>query len=83
MVRLRVYGLAVAHTMDKRISTVRGRHGRNAMKAVVLHEYGGPEKLKFEDNVPDPQVSGDTVLIAASAASVNPIDWKVLYYFEY
>ena len=47
------------------------------MKAIVLHEYGGPEKLKFEDNVPDPQVSGDTVLIAASAASVNPIDWKV------
>ncbi len=47
------------------------------MKAVVLHEYGGPEKLKFEDNVPDPQVSGDTVLIAAAATSVNPIDWKV------
>ncbi len=47
------------------------------MKAVVLHEYGGPEKLKFEDNFPDPQVSGDTVLIAAAAASVNPIDWKV------
>jgi hypothetical protein len=21
------------------------------MKAVVLHEYGGPEKLRFEDNV--------------------------------
>jgi hypothetical protein len=33
------------------------------MKAIVLHEYGGPEKLKFEDNVPDPQVSGDTVLM--------------------
>src|ERR1017187_10180806 len=47
------------------------------MKAVVLHEYGGPEVLKFEDNVPDPQVSGDTVLIAAAATSVNPIDWKV------
>src|SRR6201996_4122594 len=47
------------------------------MKAVVLHEYGGPEKLKFEDNVADPQVGGDTVLIAATAASVNPIDWKV------
>lgn len=47
------------------------------MRAVVLHEYGGPEKLKFEDNVPDPQVSGDTVLIAAAAASVNPIDWKL------
>jgi NADPH:quinone reductase-like Zn-dependent oxidoreductase len=47
------------------------------MKAVVLHEYGGPEKLKLEDNVADPQVSGDTVLIATTAASVNPIDWKV------
>jgi NADPH:quinone reductase-like Zn-dependent oxidoreductase len=47
------------------------------MKAVVLHEYGGPEKLKFEDNVPEPQVSGDTVLIAAAAASLNPIDWKM------
>src|ERR1700684_3286093 len=47
------------------------------MRAVVLHEYGGPEKLKFEDNVREPQVSGGTVLIAAAAASVNPIDWKV------
>ena len=47
------------------------------MKAVVLHEYGGPEKLKFEDDVPEPQVSGSTVLIALAAASVNPIDWKL------
>jgi NADPH:quinone reductase-like Zn-dependent oxidoreductase len=47
------------------------------MRAVVLHEYGGPEKLKFEDNVPEPQISGSTVLIAAEATSVNPIDWKV------
>jgi NADPH:quinone reductase-like Zn-dependent oxidoreductase len=47
------------------------------MKAVVLHEYGGPEKLKFEDSVPEPQIGGSTVVIAAAAASVNPIDWKV------
>jgi NADPH:quinone reductase-like Zn-dependent oxidoreductase len=47
------------------------------MKAVVLHEYGGPENLKFEDNVPEPQIGGNTVLIAAAAASVNPIDWKL------
>src|ERR1700733_14726812 len=46
------------------------------MKAVVLHEYGGPEKLKFEDSVPEPQIGGSTVVIAAAAASVNPIDWK-------
>jgi NADPH:quinone reductase-like Zn-dependent oxidoreductase len=47
------------------------------MKAVVLHEYGGPEELKFEANVPEPHVGESTVLIAAAAASVNPIDWKV------
>jgi NADPH:quinone reductase-like Zn-dependent oxidoreductase len=47
------------------------------MRAVVLHEYGGPEKLKCEDNVPEPQISGSTVLIGAAAASVNPIDWKL------
>src|SRR6202167_3734734 len=47
------------------------------MKAVALHEYGGPEKLRFEDNVPQPQISGGRVLIGAAAASVNPIDWKM------
>src|SRR6202051_1273301 len=47
------------------------------MRAVVLHEYGGPEKLKFENDVPEPQISGGTVLIAAAAASVNLIDWKL------
>src|SRR6202167_2437593 len=54
-----------------------GGHRRYTMKAVVLHEYGGPEKLTFEDHVREPQISGNTVLIAATAASVNPIDWKV------
>jgi NADPH:quinone reductase-like Zn-dependent oxidoreductase len=48
-----------------------------SLKARVLHEYGGPEKLKFENTVPEPQISGSTVLIAAAAASVNPIDWKL------
>jgi NADPH:quinone reductase-like Zn-dependent oxidoreductase len=47
------------------------------MRAVVLHEYGGPEKLKFEDNDSEPQISGGTVLIATAAASINPIDWKM------
>ena len=42
------------------------------MKAVVLHEYGGPEKLTWEDHVPEPQISGNTVLVATTAASVNP-----------
>jgi len=47
------------------------------MKAVRIYEYGGPEKLVFEDNVPDPLLQPDSVLIKTVATSVNPIDWKV------
>ena len=47
------------------------------MKAVRLYEYGGPENLKAEDDVPEPKLTADSVLVAAVAASVNPIDWKI------
>jgi NADPH:quinone reductase-like Zn-dependent oxidoreductase len=47
------------------------------LKPVVLDEYGGPEKLKFEDYAPQPQMRGDMVLFASAASGVNPIDWKV------
>jgi NADPH:quinone reductase-like Zn-dependent oxidoreductase len=47
------------------------------MKAVRLHEYGGPEVLRYEDNVPEPALNDDAVLVEAWATSVNPIDWKV------
>jgi NADPH:quinone reductase-like Zn-dependent oxidoreductase len=46
------------------------------MKAVVLHEYGGPSKLKFED-VDDPKPGSGEVLIRVQAASINPVDWKM------
>lgn len=45
------------------------------MKAIVVHQYGGPEVLKFEvfaDPVPGP----GEVLVRIAAASVNPIDCK-------
>jgi NADPH:quinone reductase-like Zn-dependent oxidoreductase len=47
------------------------------MRAVRIYEYGGPEKLRFEEDVPDPVMQATSVLIEAAAASVNPIDWKV------
>src|ERR1700680_4133862 len=47
------------------------------MKAVRLYEYGGPENLKFEVDVPEPMVGADSVLVEAAATSVNPIDWKI------
>ena len=46
------------------------------MKAVVLHEYGGPSKLKYED-FPDPQAGKGEVLVRVAAAGLNPIDWKI------
>src|SRR5450432_1313915 len=47
------------------------------MKAVRIYEYGGPEKLTFEDDVPDPVLGSNSVLVEAAATSVNPIDWKI------
>jgi NADPH:quinone reductase-like Zn-dependent oxidoreductase len=47
------------------------------MKAVRLYEYGGPENLKFEADVPEPMLTADSVMVAAAATSVNPIDWKI------
>lgn len=47
------------------------------MRAVRIYQYGGPETLRYEEDVPDPAIGPDTVLIGAVATSVNPIDWKV------
>jgi NADPH:quinone reductase-like Zn-dependent oxidoreductase len=45
------------------------------MKAIVVHQYGGPEVLKFED-YPDPAPGPGEVLVRIAATSVNPIDYK-------
>jgi NADPH:quinone reductase-like Zn-dependent oxidoreductase len=46
------------------------------MKAAVLHQYGGPEELKYED-FPDPSPGPGEVLVRVRAASINPVDWKI------
>jgi len=43
------------------------------MKAVVAHEYGAPEVLKFEQ-VPRPEPNEDEALVRVIASSVNPAD---------
>ena len=45
------------------------------MKAVQVHNYGGPEVLRFEDALRPTPESGE-LLIKVHAASVNAIDWK-------
>ncbi|MFJ9724927.1 NADP-dependent oxidoreductase [Streptomyces sp. NPDC101209] len=44
------------------------------MKAVRLHEHGGPEVLRYED-APIPAPGPGEVLVRVHAAGVNPPDW--------
>ncbi len=43
------------------------------MKAIVVHEFGGPEVLKYED-APKPEPKDDEILVRVMAAAVNPVD---------
>ena len=43
------------------------------MKVAVIHEYGGPEVLRYED-YPDPVLKSGEVLVRVAAAGVNPVD---------
>lgn len=46
------------------------------MHAIVLHEYGGPEQLRYEE-VDVPKCGDNDVLVKVKATSVNPIDFKL------
>jgi NADPH:quinone reductase-like Zn-dependent oxidoreductase len=43
------------------------------MKAVRIHQFGGPEVLQYE-NVPDPQPRKDQVLVGIKACAMNHLD---------
>src|SRR6202171_6127655 len=43
------------------------------MKAVRIHEFGGPEVLRYED-VPDPKLRKDQVLVRVKACAMNHLD---------
>ncbi len=46
------------------------------MKAVRIHRFGGPEVLQIDD-APDVKAAGGKLVIRVSAASVNPVDYKI------
>jgi NADPH:quinone reductase-like Zn-dependent oxidoreductase len=46
------------------------------MKAIVVHQFGGPEVLKYED-APRPQPKENEILVRVIAAGVNPVDTYV------
>jgi NADPH2:quinone reductase len=43
------------------------------MKAILVHEFGGPEVLRLEE-VPTPTPGAGEVLVRIYAAGVNPYD---------
>jgi NADPH:quinone reductase-like Zn-dependent oxidoreductase len=55
---------------------VMAQPAKPTMKAVVVHEYGGPEVLKYED-APRPEPKEDQILVRVIAAAVNPVDGMI------
>jgi NADPH:quinone reductase-like Zn-dependent oxidoreductase len=47
------------------------------MKAIQFRRYGGPEELEWAE-APNPHAGPGQIRITVRAASVNPLDWKVL-----
>src|SRR6266446_5384852 len=58
-----------------RSQELRARCPVKTMNAVRIHEYGGPEVLRYEE-VSRPKPGPGEVLIRVRAAGVNPLDWK-------
>ncbi|SDE07211.1 NADP-dependent oxidoreductase [Auraticoccus monumenti] len=46
------------------------------MRAARFHQYGGAEELVIEE-APDPHPGTGEIRVRVTAASVNPIDWKL------
>jgi NADPH:quinone reductase-like Zn-dependent oxidoreductase len=47
------------------------------MKAVVYHEYGSADVLRYED-VEKPTAGDNEVLMRVRAAAANPLDWRLM-----
>ena len=45
------------------------------MRALVTHEWGGPDELRLEE-IPRPEAGDGELLVRVAAAGINPVDWK-------
>ena len=48
------------------------------MKAIVQHKYGAPEAVLELQDIDQPVLGDDEVLVRVQAASVNPADWHLM-----
>jgi NADPH:quinone reductase-like Zn-dependent oxidoreductase len=46
------------------------------MKAIRIHEYGGPDVLKYEE-APKPEIGPGELLVLVHAVGVNPLDARI------
>lgn len=45
-----------------------------SMKAVRVHQFGGPEVLQYETNIPIPKITSNSVLVCVKAVGINPVE---------
>jgi len=53
------------------------KSGVSPMKAIVYESFGSPDILQFRE-IEKPVPGDDEVLIKVRAASINPLDWKIM-----
>ena len=69
MIRVSFLCIALGSTMASALA----QSSAPTMNAIVVHEYGGPEVLKYEDAL-RPEPKNDEILIRTMSAGVNPVD---------
>ena len=47
------------------------------MKAIRVHQFGGPEVLKYETDAPIPKIGDDDVLVEVKSVGINPVDTMI------
>jgi len=60
-------------TLGSTLATALAQSSAPTMNAIVVHKYGGPEVLKYEDAL-RPEPKDDEILIRTMSAGVNPVD---------
>src|SRR5438067_13624759 len=72
----KLMSLAALAAVSALLTTSMAESGAPTMKAIVIHQYGGPDVLKYED-VPRPEPKDDQLLVRVIAAGVNPVDGMI------
>ena len=48
------------------------------MRAITIHRDGAPDKVLHVEEIDEPEVADDAVLVEVHATSINPADWHII-----